>query len=219
MWYGRRSQLGVDRGPCTPFSALSFDELSGTDRNYRRNAGTSSSQGTGIVRSTATIVPVRKKGALRVQGVVTVGPHQESRTLPSHRIVARPQELRTQSPHHFRIRHPERRRVDLVTLYPVGNRGPARLATRLDPTPAGLPGRLQNYDDPVSQALTPSMPTNSNRVTRWDSTTAVSSTTTTSRTWRGTTSSITMRCRTQCPCSSAAFSTNPVLHGRVRLTR
>lgn len=27
MWYGRRSQLNVDRGPCTPLSAFPSDEL------------------------------------------------------------------------------------------------------------------------------------------------------------------------------------------------
>jgi hypothetical protein len=64
MWYGRRSQLDVDRGPCTPLSAFSFVELSGTNRDYRRkrrgSARSSSSQGTGVsgtVRSTATTVP------------------------------------------------------------------------------------------------------------------------------------------------------------------
>jgi len=36
MWYGRRSQLHVDRGPCTPLSAFPFVELSGTNRDYRR---------------------------------------------------------------------------------------------------------------------------------------------------------------------------------------
>ena len=36
MWYGRRSQLDVDRGPCTPLSAFSFIELCGTGRHYRR---------------------------------------------------------------------------------------------------------------------------------------------------------------------------------------
>jgi aminoglycoside phosphotransferase (APT) family kinase protein len=64
MWYGRRSQLDVDRGPCMPLSAFSFVELSGTNRDYRRKRGgsahSSSSQGTGVsgtVRSTATTVP------------------------------------------------------------------------------------------------------------------------------------------------------------------
>ena len=35
MWYGRRSQLDVDRGPCMPLSAFSFVELSETNRDYR----------------------------------------------------------------------------------------------------------------------------------------------------------------------------------------
>ena len=64
MWYGRRSQLEVDRGPCTLFSALSLIELSGINGDYRRkrrgSACSSSSQGSsisGTVRSTATAVP------------------------------------------------------------------------------------------------------------------------------------------------------------------
>lgn len=64
MWYGRRSQLDVDRGPCTPLSAFPFIKLLGTSRDYRRkcpvSANCSSSQGSGVfekVRSTATTVP------------------------------------------------------------------------------------------------------------------------------------------------------------------
>ena len=64
MWYGRRSQLDVDRGPCTPFSTCSLIKLSGTKRDYRRkrrgSARSSSSQGTGVsetVRPTAAAVP------------------------------------------------------------------------------------------------------------------------------------------------------------------
>jgi hypothetical protein len=64
MWSGRRSQLDMDRGPCTPLSAFSFAELSGTNRDYRRkrrgSARSSSWQGTGVsgkVRSTPTTVP------------------------------------------------------------------------------------------------------------------------------------------------------------------
>lgn len=36
MWYGRRSQLDVDRGPCTSLSAFAFVEFSGANRDYRR---------------------------------------------------------------------------------------------------------------------------------------------------------------------------------------
>jgi len=64
MWYGRRSQLDMDRGPCTPLSTFFFVELSGTNRHYRRkrrgSTRSSSSQGTGVsgtVRSSATTVP------------------------------------------------------------------------------------------------------------------------------------------------------------------
>lgn len=33
MWYGRRSQLDVSRGPCTPLSAVSFVEFFWTTRD------------------------------------------------------------------------------------------------------------------------------------------------------------------------------------------
>ena len=61
MWYGRRSQLDVDRGPCTP---LPFVERCGTNRDYRRKRRgiprSSSSQGIGVsgkVWPTITTVP------------------------------------------------------------------------------------------------------------------------------------------------------------------
>jgi hypothetical protein len=39
MWYGRRSQLDIDKGPCMPLSAFSFVELSGTNQDYRQKHG------------------------------------------------------------------------------------------------------------------------------------------------------------------------------------
>jgi hypothetical protein len=35
MWYRRRSQLNIDKGPCMLLSAFSFVELSGTNQDYR----------------------------------------------------------------------------------------------------------------------------------------------------------------------------------------
>ena len=77
MWYGRRSQLDVDRGPCTPLSAFFFNyALEPTDycrRKYRSSARSSSPQGTGLsraVRSTALAVPPREEGWLPVPGAV-----------------------------------------------------------------------------------------------------------------------------------------------------
>jgi hypothetical protein len=132
--------------------------------------------------------------------------------------------------HHFRIRHPDLQPSNVIVskssdsnrLKIVGLLDWQHASIRPPFLLAGIPGRLQKYDDPVSQGRRlPSHPhcrriwtswTNPSRATRWDSTTAVSSTSITSRTRRSTTSSITMRCRTPCSCSSPAFSTNPVLH-------
>ena len=59
-----------------------------------------------------------REGGLRVQGAVTVGPHQESRTLPSHRILARLQELSPPSFLYPPSRSPaeQHHRVDIVRL-------------------------------------------------------------------------------------------------------
>jgi hypothetical protein len=73
---------------------------------------------------------------------------------------------------------------------------------------AGIQGRLQNYDDPVSQALIPpSLPANMDELDQSEQSHAMGLyhrrlVSTTSRTRRSTTSSITMHCRTPCPCSS-----------------
>jgi len=64
MWYGRRSQLNVDRGPCTLLSAFFLNFALEPTNYYRRkcrsSARSSSPQGTGLsraLRSTALAVP------------------------------------------------------------------------------------------------------------------------------------------------------------------
>jgi len=59
-----------------------------------------------------------KEGRLWVQGAVTVGSHQESQTLPSHRILARPKELSPPSFLYPPSRSPaeQRRRVHVISL-------------------------------------------------------------------------------------------------------
>ena len=95
MWYGRRSQLDVDRGPCAPLSAFFYYALEPTNyyrRKRRSSARSSSPQGTGLsraVRSTALAVPPREEGWLPVPGTVAVGPHRELEALSPHHIVTR----------------------------------------------------------------------------------------------------------------------------------
>ena len=96
LWYGRRTQLDVGRGPCRPLSAFFYYALKLTD-NYRQKCQsdvcTRSRKGTGLseaVRSTAVAIPAREEGRLPVQGATTVGSHREPGSLSPHRIVAHP---------------------------------------------------------------------------------------------------------------------------------
>ncbi len=79
LWYGRRSQLDIDRGPCRPLSAFFYYSLELTD-NYRQkrrsSAPKSSPQRTGLsgaVRSAAVAVPAHEEGRLPVSGAAAVG--------------------------------------------------------------------------------------------------------------------------------------------------
>ena len=64
LWYGRRSQLDVDRGQCTPLSAFYYYYALEPADNYRRKLWSSARRGSprgtslsGAVRSTALAVP------------------------------------------------------------------------------------------------------------------------------------------------------------------
>jgi hypothetical protein len=81
LWYGRRSQLDLDRGPCRPLPAFFYCSLKLTD-NYRRKCPSSprkrGRKRTSLftaVRSTAVAVPARKEGRLQVPGAAAVRSH------------------------------------------------------------------------------------------------------------------------------------------------
>ena len=99
LWYGRRSQLDVDRGPCMPLPTfIKIQSLGLTDNNRRKHrsgARARSPKGTGLpaaVRSTAVALPTHEEGRLPVPGAAALGPRREPGPLSPHRAVARPQE-------------------------------------------------------------------------------------------------------------------------------
>ena len=98
LWYGRRSQLDVDRGPCRPLSDLFYDILKLTNndrRKCRSSAHKRSQQGSGLsgaVRSTAVAVRAFEEGRLPVPRAAAVGTHREPGSLSPHCIVTHPQE-------------------------------------------------------------------------------------------------------------------------------
>jgi len=96
LWYGRRSQLDLDRGPCRPLPASFYYSLKLTD-NYRRKCRSSPRKRdrnrTSLftaVRSTAVAVPARKEGSLQVPGAAAVRSHREPGPLSPHRTVTHP---------------------------------------------------------------------------------------------------------------------------------
>lgn len=97
LWYGRRSQLDLDRGPCRPLLALFGCSLKLTD-NYRRECRSSprkrGRKGTSFftaVWSTAVAVPALQEGNLQVSEAAAVRSHRESEPLSPHRVVPHPQ--------------------------------------------------------------------------------------------------------------------------------
>ena len=143
LWYGRRSLLDVDQGPCTSLSTSFFrcsSELTDVSRQKRRiRACRNSQEGTGVsaaVRSTAVAIPADQEGKLPVPLV----PQDPSLSFPYP------------SP---RPPGDQYRRFEVVRLWLAGHR--VRVAFLL----VSMPKRLQNYDDSVSQSTTrPSLPEN-----------------------------------------------------------
>ena len=139
LWYGRRSQLDINRGPCTPLSVFIYLfalELTNYPRQKRRsNARSGSPQGIGLsgaVRPTALTIPAREEGWLPVPGTVAVGPHREFEPLSPHRVVTRPWGPGPQSFLHSPSRPPaEQYRRSEITQRWLASRRLARLATRL----------------------------------------------------------------------------------------
>ena len=164
MWYGRRSQLDVERGPCTLLLFLSFFLSLELTNNYRRkrqcSASKSSPQGTGVfgaIRSTAIAVSTHKERGLRLPGAVAVGPYRKSQSL-SHCVITHPQGPSLWSFPHPPSRPPTEQYFGLeVARLWLASRRLARLATHLDPTPIS-PHRC----DQTSQSLMspPSLPEN-----------------------------------------------------------
>ncbi len=84
LWYGRRSQLDLDRGPCKPQST----PILLLSKNYRCQCRSSAhkrrGKGTRVftaVRSTVATVSARKEGSLQVPGAAAVSSHREPQSL------------------------------------------------------------------------------------------------------------------------------------------
>lgn len=98
MWYGRRTQLDVDRGPCMQFPyfichTMPFNQPIYYRQKCRSSTRSSSLEGNSLSRTIRTIpstVPPREKVCLPAPGAVTVGPHRELEPLSPLRTVTCP---------------------------------------------------------------------------------------------------------------------------------
>ncbi|KAI0327983.1 protein kinase subdomain-containing protein PKL/CAK/Fmp29 [Cubamyces sp. BRFM 1775] len=153
MWYGRRSQLDVDRGPYeTPeavLAAVAFKEAAYLERFGR------------------PLLPFQRERREAYE-YEEQSPLDHSKNLELYRRIAPllvPKEAPSRA---FCMRHPDLQPSNIVvsTSSDSSGSGSSRLKivglldwqhTVILPLflLAGIPGRLQNYDDPASQALTP----------------------------------------------------------------
>ena len=150
----------------------------------------------GAVRLTALAVTAREKGRPQVPGSVIVRPHREPEPDLNHYfLIASSFVPRNPALSHFRIRHSDLQGSNIiVSRSPHSNWQVVGLLdwqhTSILPSflLASVPDRLQNYDDPISQSMTPpSLPEKFDKSERRGSTVAASSITTTSRTRRNAT--------------------------------
>ncbi|KAJ6578076.1 protein kinase subdomain-containing protein PKL CAK Fmp29 [Mycena capillaripes] len=170
LWFGRRSQLEVDRGPCRPLSALitplyqpiAIDES--VEAALVRGAHKELAY---LEQFGQPLLPFQRK---RREG------YQYQEQSPSDHIENLARYLRIASSLvpkdpalcHFRIRHPDLQHNNIVvSRSPDSNWQVVGLldwqhASILPPFLfAGIPESFQNYDDPISRSMTrPSLPEN-----------------------------------------------------------
>ncbi|CAA7263328.1 unnamed protein product [Cyclocybe aegerita] len=156
MWYGRRSQLDVDRGPYENAEAAlvagARKELAYLERFGR------------------PLLPFQRERR-EAYGYKEQSPSDHTKNLERYLLIA-PSLISKKNPalHHFCIRHPDLQPSNIIVSKSSSGSDQLKIVGLLDWQHAsilppfllaGIPGRLQNYDDPVSQALVPpSLPAN-----------------------------------------------------------
>ncbi|PIL30993.1 hypothetical protein GSI_05686 [Ganoderma sinense ZZ0214-1] len=158
MWYGRRSQLDVDRGPYknaeTALVAAARKEVAYLERFGR------------------PLLPFQRERR-EAYGYEEQSPSDHIKNLERYLLMASSLVPKDSSLCTFRIRHPDLQPSNvIVSTSPDSN--DLQIVGLLDwqHAPilpqfllAGIPGRLQNYDDPDSQTLIPpSPPTNADKL-------------------------------------------------------
>ncbi|KDR80936.1 hypothetical protein GALMADRAFT_153330 [Galerina marginata CBS 339.88] len=148
MWYGRRSQLDVDRGPYenaeAALVAAARKELAYLEKFGR------------------PLQPFQRERRESYE-YKEQSPTDHIKNLERYLLIAPSLVPKNSALHHFRMRHPDLHPSNII-VSTSSDSEPLKIVALLDwqhasilPTflHANIPGRMQNYDDPVSQALTP----------------------------------------------------------------
>ncbi|KAH7885399.1 protein kinase subdomain-containing protein PKL CAK Fmp29 [Phlebopus sp. FC_14] len=152
LWYGRRSRLDVDRGPCSAEAAL----LRGADKELAY-----------LERFGRPLLPFQRIRRDRYQ-YQEQPPSDHIENLDRYLLVASSLVPKNPALGHFCIRHPEPQPSNIIVsrspdsnLHVVGLIDWQHTSILPPFLLAGIPQRLQNYDDPISQSMTrPSLPEN-----------------------------------------------------------
>ncbi|EKM79538.1 hypothetical protein AGABI1DRAFT_74635 [Agaricus bisporus var. burnettii JB137-S8] len=154
MWYGRRSQLDVDRGP---YENAQSAQIAAARKEvaYLKKFG-------------RPLLPFRRERRESF-GYKEQSPSDHTKNLERYLLIASSLVPKNSAFHRFCIRHPDLQPSNIIVSR-SSDSNQLKIEGLLDWQHAsilpmfllaGIPGRLQNYDDPVSQALIPpSLPTN-----------------------------------------------------------
>ncbi|KAJ7731138.1 protein kinase subdomain-containing protein PKL/CAK/Fmp29 [Mycena maculata] len=154
MWYGRRSQLDVDRGPYENAEAA-LVAAARKELAYLEQFG-------------RPLLPFQRERREAYE-YKEQSPLDHIKNLERYLLIASSLVSKNSALHHFRIRHPDLQPSNVIVstssdsnqLTIVGLLDWQHASILPAFLLAGIPGRFQNHDDPVSQALIPpSLPAN-----------------------------------------------------------
>ncbi|KAL5480871.1 hypothetical protein ACEPAI_9811 [Sanghuangporus weigelae] len=158
MWYGRRSQLDVDRRPYESAEAA-LVAAARKELAYLEQFG-------------RPLLPFQRERR-EAYGYKEQSPSDHIENLERYLLVAPSLVPKNSALHHFRIRHPDLQPSNVIVSI-SSDSNQLEIVGLLDWQHAsilplfllaGIPDRLQNYDDPVSQALIPpSLPANADEL-------------------------------------------------------
>ncbi|KAJ7292863.1 protein kinase subdomain-containing protein PKL/CAK/Fmp29 [Mycena rebaudengoi] len=155
MWYGRRSQLDVDRGTIRKMPRQQLVAAARKELAYLEQFG-------------RPLLPFQRERR-EAYGYEEQSPSDHIKNLERYLLIASSLVSKNSALRQFRIRHPDLQPSNVI-VSTSSDSNQLKIVGLIDWQHAsilppflfaGIPGRLQNYDDPVSRALIPpSLPAN-----------------------------------------------------------